>query len=146
MLVQLLVIALMFAEPAVAAPVASPAPAAAAAPPAAAPQPPTIEQVLAEIDARMAPWKDRSGERLRGMLGLSEGTRTASDGEVVFWLRKTEATACGIDAGQIRCGAIGGGQCRLGVAFAKDGKVRNWKATGDAGACAAFLSEIGAPG
>lgn len=153
MVLQALVIALLFAEPAAAAgkPVPTPPPAAAAPAPAAAapadapPAPPTMEEVTARVDALLTPWKGRSGERLRGILGLSEATRTASDGEVVFWSRRAEATACAVTGGVIQCGTIGGAMCRLGVAFEKDGKVRSWKLSGDALACTIFLDEIVAP-
>lgn len=145
MIIQALVIALLFAEPA-AAPLAKPAPATAPAPAPQEPPPLTAEQVIARIDELMAPWKGKSGERLRGQLGLSEAARTASDGEVVFWARRAEATACGIGAGgAIQCGTIGGMQCRLGIAFEKDGKVKSWKASGEAEACELFLEDIGAP-
>ncbi|HRD45401.1 MAG TPA: hypothetical protein PLF78_02835, partial [Caulobacter sp.] len=88
-----LVIALLLAEPA-----AAPAPAPVATP---APQP-TAEEVIARIDALMTPWKGKSGERLRGLLGLSEASRVASDGEAVFWSRRAEATACGVADGVIQ--------------------------------------------
>lgn len=136
MVLQALVIALLLAEPA-----AAPAPAPVATP---APQP-TAEEVIARIDALMTPWKGKSGERLRGLLGLSEASRVASDGEAVFWSRRAEATACGVAGGVIQCGVIGGSMCRLGVAFAKDGKVKSWKASGEAVACSLFLDEITAP-
>lgn len=154
MIVQALLIAMLFAEPA-AAPVAAPTPPPAAAPstattpvPAPAePAPMTTEQAIARIDALMAPWKGRSGERLRGRLGLSESTRDATDGQVTFWLRRSEATACGVaPGGVIRCGVIGGAVCRLAVAFDKTGKVTNWKASGMGDACELFFDDIGAPG
>lgn len=149
MVLQALVIALLIAaEPAAAA--APPAAAAAAPAPAAAPSPdappPTLAEVSAKIDALMAGWKGKSGERLRGVLGLSEASRTASDGEVVFWSRRLEATACGVNGGVIQCGVVGGTTCRLGVAFEKDGKVKSWKTSGDPVACMLFLDEIVAPG
>ena len=103
--------------------------------------------LAALIDALMAAWKGKSGERLRGRLGLSESTRDASDGQVTFWIRRSEATACGVsEGGVIRCGVIGGSVCRLAVAFDKAGKVTNWKATGVGDACEPFIDEIGAPG
>lgn len=134
MILQILLAALLLAEPAA-------TPAAPEAPP-----PPTSEQVIARIDALLTPWTGKSGERLRGRLGLSEGTRPANDGEVVFWVRRAEALGCGFAGGEMRCGTLGGAQCRLGVAFGKDGKVKSWKAVGAAEACSKFLSEIGEPG
>ncbi len=154
MILQALLIAMLFAEPA-AASVAAPTPAPAAAPstattpvPAPAePAPMTTEQAIARIDALMTPWKGKSGERLRGRLGLSESTRDATDGQVTFWLRRSEATACGVaPGGVIRCGVIGGAVCRLAVAFDKTGKVTNWKASGMGEACELFFDDIGAPG
>lgn len=154
MILQALLIAMLFAEPA-AAPVAAPTPPPAAAPstattpvPAPAePAPMTTEQAIARIDVLMTAWKGKSGERLRGRLGLSESTREATDGQVTFWLRRSEATACGVaPGGVIRCGVIGGAVCRLAVAFDKTGKVTNWKASGTGEACELFLDEIGAPG
>lgn len=154
MILQALLIAMMFAEPA-ATPVAAPPPAPAAAtstpavpaPVPAEPAPMTTEQAIARIDALMTPWKGKSGERLRGRLGLSESTRIASDGQVGFWMRRSEATACGVsEGGVIRCGVIGGAACRLAVAFDKTGKVTNWKASGVGEACELFFDDIGAPG
>lgn len=154
MILQALLIAMLFAEPA-ATPVAAPPPAPAAAtstpavpaPVPAEPAPMTTEQAIARIDALMTPWKGKSGERLRGRLGLSESTRIASDGQVGFWMRRSEATACGVsDGGVIRCGVIGGAACRLAVAFDKTGKVTNWKASGVGEACELFFDDIGAPG
>lgn len=154
MILQALLIAMLFAEPA-ATPVAAPPPAPAAAtstpavpaPVPAEPAPMTTEQAIARIDALMTPWKGKSGERLRGRLGLSESTRIASDGQVGFWMRRSEATACGVsEGGVIRCGVIGGAACRLAVAFDKTGKVTNWKASGVGEACELFFDDIGAPG
>lgn len=158
MILQALLIAMLFAEPA-AAPVAAPTPPPAAAPspapspattpvPAVAePAPMTTEQAIARIDVLMTAWKGKSGERLRGRLGLSESTRDATDGQVTFWLRRSEATACGVaPGGVIRCGVIGGAVCRLAVAFDKSGKVTNWKASGTGEACELFFDDIGAPG
>lgn len=154
MILQALLIAMLFADPA-AAPVAAATPAPAAAPstatspvPAPAePAPMTTEQAIARIDALMTQWKGKSGERLRGRLGLSESTRDATDGQVTFWLRRSEATACGVaPGGVIRCGVIGGAVCRLAVAFDKTGKVTNWKASGMGEACELFFDDIGAPG
>jgi hypothetical protein len=107
----------------------------------------TDAQAIARVDALMTPWKGKSGERLRGLLGLSETTRMASDGQVSFWVRRSEATACGVSAGGvIRCGVIGGAVCRLAVAFDKTGNVINWKASGAGEACELFFDDIGAPG
>ncbi|MDP2259177.1 MAG: hypothetical protein Q8J89_05625 [Caulobacter sp.] len=148
MILQALLIAMLLLQPAAATPPPAEAPAtetpATAVP--AQPAPMTTEQAIAGIDALMAPWKGKSGERLRGRLGLTETTRIASDGQVGFWLRRSEATACGIsDSGVIRCGVIGGSVCRLAIAFDKTGKVTNWKATGTGDACEPFLDEIGSP-
>lgn len=157
MIVQALLIAMLMTQPAT-APAAAPPPPPAAAPataPAApekpapaAPLPPlTTEQAIARIDTLMAAWKGKSGERLRGRLGLSESTRDATDGQVTFWLRRSESTACGVGpGGVIRCGVVGGAVCRLAVAFDKTGKVTNWKASGMGDACEQFFDEIGAPG
>lgn len=158
MIVQALLITMLFAEPAaasVAAPVAAPptppaavsSTATAPVPAPAEPAPMTTEQAIARIDVLMAAWKGESGERLRGRLGLSESTRDATDGQVTFWLRRSEATACGVaPGGVIRCGVIGGAVCRLAVAFDKSGKVTSWKASGMGEACELFFDEIGAPG
>jgi len=161
MIVQALLIAMLMTQPAAApatAPVTAPPPAPAAAPatvpaapekpaPVARPQPLTTEQAIARIDTLMAAWKGKSGERLRGRLGLSESTRDATDGQVTFWLRRSESTACGVGpGGVIRCGVVGGAVCRLAVAFDKTGKVTNWKASGMGDACEQFFDEIGAPG
>jgi len=154
MILQALLMAMLFAEPA-ATPASVPAPPAPAVAPAAAPAVPpppppppmTDAQAIARVDALMTPWKGKSGERLRGLLGLSETTRMASDGQVSFWVRRSEATACGVSAGGvIRCGVIGGAVCRLAVAFDKTGKVINWKASGAGEACELFFDDIGAPG
>jgi hypothetical protein len=150
MILQALLMAMLFAEPA-ATPASVPTPAAPAVAPAtapAAPPPPmTDAQAIARVDALMTPWKGKSGERLRGLLGLSETTRMASDGQVSFWVRRSEATACGVSAGGvIRCGVIGGAVCRLAVAFDKTGNVINWKASGAGEACELFFDDIGAPG
>lgn len=150
MILQALLMAMLFAEPA-ATPASVPAPPAPAVAPAtapAAPPPPmTDAQAIARVDALMTPWKGKSGERLRGLLGLSETTRMASDGQVSFWVRRSEATACGVSAGGvIRCGVIGGAVCRLAVAFDKTGNVINWKASGAGEACELFFDDIGAPG
>lgn len=150
MILQALLMAMLFAEPA-ATPASVPAPPAPAVAPAAAPAVPpppmTDAQAIARVDALMTPWKGKSGERLRGLLGLSETTRMASDGQVSFWVRRSEATACGVSAGGvIRCGVIGGAVCRLAVAFDKTGNVINWKASGAGEACELFFDDIGAPG
>lgn len=150
MILQALLMAMLFAEPA-ATPASVPTPPAPAVAPAtapAAPPPPmTDAQAIARVDALMTPWKGKSGERLRGLLGLSETTRMASDGQVSFWVRRSEATACGVSAGGvIRCGVIGGAVCRLAVAFDKTGNVINWKASGAGEACELFFEDIGAPG
>jgi hypothetical protein len=150
MILQALLMAMLFAEPA-ATPASVPTPPAPAVAPAtapAAPPPPmTDAQAIARVDALMTPWKGKSGERLRGLLGLSETTRMASDGQVSFWVRRSEATACGVSAGGvIRCGVIGGAVCRLAVAFDKTGNVINWKASGAGEACELFFDDIGAPG
>ena len=150
MILQALLMAMLFAEPA-ATPASVPAPPAPAVAPATAPAVPpppmTDAQAIARVDALMTPWKGKSGERLRGLLGLSETTRMASDGQVSFWVRRSEATACGVSAGGvIRCGVIGGAVCRLAVAFDKTGKVINWKASGAGEACELFFDDIGAPG
>jgi hypothetical protein len=150
MILQALLMAMLFAEPA-ATPASVPTPAAPAVAPATAPAVPpppmTDAQAIARVDALMTPWKGKSGERLRGLLGLSETTRMASDGQVSFWVRRSEATACGVSAGGvIRCGVIGGAVCRLAVAFDKTGNVINWKASGAGEACELFFDDIGAPG
>jgi hypothetical protein len=150
MILQALLMAMLFAEPA-ATPASVPTPAAPAVAPATAPATPpppmTDAQAIARVDALMTPWKGKSGERLRGLLGLSETTRMASDGQVSFWVRRSEATACGVSAGGvIRCGVIGGAVCRLAVAFDKTGNVINWKASGAGEACELFFDDIGAPG
>ena len=145
MILQAILIAMLLTQPA-----AAPAPAPAETPPPAAapePRPMTTDEAIARIDALMGAWKGKSGERLRGRLGLSESTRDASDGQVTFWIRRSEATACGVsEGGVIRCGVIGGAACRLAIAFDKQGKVINWKASGVGEACELFFDDIGAPG
>lgn len=146
MIVQGLLIAMLLAQPA-AAPSAEAAPETPAPAAPAQPAPMTTDEAIARIDALLTPWKGKSGERLRGRLGLSEATRDASDGQAVFWIRRSEATACGVGAGGvIRCGVVGGAICRLAIAFDKTGKVVNWKATGTGDACELFHDEIGSPG
>jgi len=149
MIVQALIALMLLAQA-----VPPPAPAAAPPPAAAAATPPSnveiplsdpaaFDLVVGEINRLMEPWKGKSGDGLRGRLGLSTTTRLASDGEVVFWTERVESLGCGKDgSGVLRCGSVDGGVCTLGVAFAKDGKVKGWKATGSAAACVAFARKL----
>ena len=90
------VLILMFAETPVAAAPAAATPAATATP--AAP----VNPVTAEINALLEPYRGKSGDRLRGKLGLSSGTRKASDGEVVFWMINVQQEmSCGMEIRKI---------------------------------------------
>lgn len=131
-------LALMLAEAPAATPTPAPAvPAAAAAP--------AVDPVTAEIDALMAPYKGKSGDRLRGLLGFSAGTRAASDGEVVFWMINVEQeTACGMDPATMAMRCIRGDpfQCRLAIAFDKQSVVKAWAVTGRPEICRGFVGKL----
>jgi hypothetical protein len=127
---------LFLADAPAAAPVVAPAPAAAA--PAAA----AVDPVTAEINALLAPYKGKNGDPLRGKLGFSAGTRTASDGEVVFWVISVEQeTACRMDlaTGAMRCDRGEPHQCRLAIAFGADKLVKAWAVTGPPQVCRGFI-------
>lgn len=133
-------LALMLAE----APAAAPAPVAAAPAPA-APTAPTVDPVTAEINDLLAPYKGKSGDRLRGLLGFSAGTRTASDGEVVFWMITVEQeTTCGVDPATMAMRCLRGDpfQCRLAIAFDKQNIVKAWAVTGDPEICRGFIGKL----
>lgn len=157
MILQALVALMLLAQaapasPPVSAPAPAPAPSPAAAAPAATPapgveiplsDPAAFDLVVGEIDRLMEPWKGKSGDGLRGRLGLSTNVRPASDGEVVFWTERSQSMGCGNDRnGVLRCGSIDGGVCMLGVAFGKDGKVKSWRATGSTAACVSFARKL----
>lgn len=156
MILPILVAAMMLVEaPAPAAPVA-PAPAAPA--PVAAPLspigvPPATPQVvpvetpsldpITAIDRLMETYKGKSGDPLRGKLGLSYTIRAAKDGEVVYWRTRADSMGCGIGAdGVMRCGSVADWECQLAVAFDKAGKVTFWKATGAPEACVNFAVKL----
>lgn len=130
------------------APVAAPAtPPPAPAPPAtaAAPARPVVDPVIAEINALMAPYKGKSGDRLRGKLGFSIGKRPAIDGEVVFWELKIEQDmTCGMTPGAtvMRCQRGDPFQCRLAIAFDKQGLVAAWAASGAPEVCRGFVAKL----
>jgi hypothetical protein len=142
------VLMLMFAETPVAAAPAAPPPAATApaatTPPAAAP----VNPVTAEINALIEPYRGKSGDRLRGKLGLSAGTRKASDGEVVFWLISVQQEmSCGVDpaSGAMRCLRAEPLQCRIAMAFDTAGIVKAWAVTGAPEVCRGFIDLLKAP-
>lgn len=143
MLLPILAALLMFVE-APAAATAPPAPAAVASAPAEPAAP--VDPVFDEIDKLLQPWKGKSGDGLRGRLGLSHRSQQASDGDVVFWLTRTESMACGVGpAGDMRCGSSASAECGLGIAFDKTGKVKNWKAQGAPDACRKFADALAKP-
>lgn len=131
------------------APAAVPPTAPAAPPVAAAPaKPPEVDPVIAEINALMAPYKGKTGDRLRGRLGFSAGTRPAMDGEVVFWEIKVEQEmSCGMDPATLAMRCLRGDPfvCRLGIAFDKTGLVTAWAASGAPAVCRQFIDKLKAP-
>jgi hypothetical protein len=136
------VLILMFAEPPVAAAPAAATPAATATP--AAP----VNPVTAEINALLEPYRGKSGDRLRGKLGLSSGTRKASDGEVVFWMINVQQEmSCGMDlaSGAMRCLRPEPMQCRIAIAFDATGIVKAWAVTGAPDICRGFVDLLKAP-
>ncbi len=136
------VLILMFAETPVAAAPAAATPAATATP--AAP----VNPVTAEINALLEPYRGKSGDRLRGKLGLSSGTRKASDGEVVFWMINVQQEmSCGMDlaSGAMRCLRPEPMQCRMAIAFDATGLVKAWAVTGAPDICRGFVDLLKAP-
>ncbi|CAN1540019.1 hypothetical protein MCEMIH16_01733 [Caulobacteraceae bacterium] len=136
------VLILMFAETPVAAAPAAATPAATATP--AAP----VNPVTAEINALLEPYRGKSGDRLRGKLGLSSGTRKASDGEVVFWMINVQQEmSCGMDlaSGAMRCLRPEPMQCRIAIAFDATGIVKAWAVTGAPDICRGFVDLLKAP-
>jgi hypothetical protein len=136
------VLILMFAETPVAAAPAAATPAATATP--AAP----VNPVTAEINALLEPYRGKSGDRLRGKLGLSSGTRKASDGEVVFWMINVQQEmSCGVDlaSGAMRCLRPEPMQCRIAIAFDATGIVKAWAVTGAPDICRGFVDLLKAP-
>ncbi len=131
---------LLLADP---APAAVP-PSVPAAAPTTAPAPAATDPVIARLEALMETWRGKSGDPLRGKLGLSQSSKTAADGEAVFWLRRAEAVGCGIDAsGQMRCLTAGADAvCVLAIGFDKDGKVKTWRISGAPMACQMFVDEL----
>ena len=141
---------LMFAETPAAAPPAptAPAPAPAATPAPAAPAAPPVNPVTAEINALIEPYRGKSGDRLRGKLGFSAGTRKASDGEVVFWMINVQQEmSCGMDpaSGAMRCLRADPLQCRIAMAFDNAGIVKAWAVTGAPEICRGFVDLLKAP-
>ena len=141
LIASLVSLALMLAE----SPAATPsAPVAVTAP---APAP-AADPVFGEIDALMKPFKGKSGDRLRGKFGFSGGTRTATDGEVVFWELKVEQEmTCSMDAATMAMRCLRGAPslCRLAVAFDKQGLVVAWVASGEPRVCRQFVDKLKAP-
>lgn len=136
------VLILMFAETPVAAAPAAATPAATATP--AAP----VNPVTAEINALLEPYRGKSGDRLRGKLGLSSGTRKASDGEVVFWMINVQQEmSCAMDlaSGAMRCLRPEPMQCRMAIAFDATGLVKAWAVTGAPDICRGFVDLLKAP-
>jgi hypothetical protein len=136
------VLILMFAETPVAAAPAAATPAATATPTA------PVNPVTAEINALIEPYRGKSGDRLRGKLGLSSGTRKASDGEVVFWMINVQQeTSCGMDlaSGAMRCLRPEPMQCRIAIAFDATGIVKAWAVTGAPDICRGFVDLLKAP-
>lgn len=118
---------------------------AATLPPAAPAAPAAVDPVTAEINDLLAPYKGKSGDRLRGLLGFSAGTRTASDGEVVFWMITVEQeTTCGVDPATMAMRCLRGDpfQCRLAIAFDKQNVVKAWAVTGDPEICRGFIGKL----
>lgn len=116
-----------------------------AAAPAATPAPVAVNPVTAEINALLEPYKGKSGDRLRGLLGFSSGVRAASDGEVVFWMINVEQeTTCGVDPSTMAMRCIRGDpfQCRLAIAFDKQGVVKAWAVTGEPEICRGFVGKL----
>jgi hypothetical protein len=141
-------LALVFAEaPAATPPSAPPAPVAAPVPPA-APVVAPVNPVTAQINALIEPYRGKSGDRLRGKLGLSSGTRKASDGEVVFWMINVQQEmSCGVDpaSGGMRCLRPEPLQCRIAIAFDTTGIVKAWAVTGAPDICRGFVDLLKAP-
>lgn len=139
MIVQALAVLMLLAQSPV-APASTPA---AETPKTEASQP---DEGFAKIDAALRPWKGKKADRLRGQLGLSRSSTPSSNGEVVFWDRQLESTACDLDAGgRMRCGSADGLVCRLGIAIDKQGQVLDWRPIGNPKACELFLPNIGQP-
>lgn len=108
----------------------------------------TPDPVFAQINALMTAWKGKPGAGLRGRLGLSFGSRPASDGQVIFWRTTvSQGTVCRNDpvGGALRCDRGIEAPCQLAVAFDLEMKVRTWRATGAPAACRQFVDKIGAP-
>lgn len=125
------------ATPAVTPPPASPA---APAPAEAS----AVDPIITQLNALMEAWRGKAGDPLRGKLGLSQTSKSASDGEAFFWVRRAEEVGCGIDAsGQMRCGTAGANaNCVLAVGFDPQGKVKTWKVSGAPAACQMFVDEL----
>lgn len=120
---------------------ASPAPA-----PAATPAP--VDPIVAEINALMTVYKNKSGDPVRGKLGFSIGRRPANDGEVVYWDTIIEQpTSCGMDmtTGAMRCIRAEPYRCRLAVAFDTAGILKAWVVTGPPEVCRGFVTLLKAP-
>lgn len=142
-------LALILAEApaAAAAPTPTPIPAAPAAAPATTPAvAPKPDPVRTEINSILETYKGKSGDRLRGKLGFSIGKRPASDGEVVFWMVNIEQeTVCGAFGGEMRCIRPDPFQCRLAIAFDRQGLVKAWALTGESDVCRGFITLLKAP-
>lgn len=149
MLISILAaLALVFADAPAAAPPPAPTPAATPAPtPAAPPAPakPVVDPVTVEINALLEPYKGKTGDRLRGLLGFSNGTRIAVDGEVVFWIISVPPEmVCGMGAGggAMRCVRGDPAECRLAIAFDPEKLVRTWAVTGVPRICQDFVGKL----
>lgn len=141
-LVSLLLMAVDGPATGAVAPVPAPPPGVAAP---AVPVKPAVDPVIAEINALMTPYKGKSGDRLRGKLGFSIGKRPAIDGEVVFWELKIEQDmTCGMAPGAMVMRCLRGDpfQCRLAIAFDKQGLVAAWAASGAPEVCRGFVAKL----
>ncbi len=114
-------------------------------PPAAAAVKPPVDPVTAEINGLLEPYRGKAGDRLRGLLGFSTGTRRASDGEVTFWIASVPpAMVCGVDPanGLMRCDRGDPAECRLAIAFDVQKLVKAWAVTGAPEVCRTFVGKL----
>lgn len=117
--------------------------------PAPPPEAEAPDPVFAQIDTLMGAWKGKPGAGLRGRLGLSYGSRQASDGQVIFWRTTiSQGTVCRNDpvGGALRCDRGAEAPCQLAVAFDTEMNVKTWRASGAPAACRQFIDKIGTPG
>jgi len=106
---------------------------------------PAIDPVRAEINALLEPYRGKTGDRLRGLLGFSSGTRSALDGEMTFWIVSLpSAMVCGVDPvnGLMRCDRGNPAECRLAIGFDVQKMVKTWAVTGAPEACRTFVGKL----